>query len=247
MKPRLLLAAVLVSGSAIAAPNDAVVEQCVGDADAGQVLRSAGKMHDARASFQRCAAPLCPAVVSRDCTRWLGEVDARMPRVDVVVRGAVDVSLDVDGKPTPAGTARALELDPGPHVFRVTARDGRTATESIVLKEGEQATVNVVLPPASPLPASPVQTARPMWPVWLGVGVSAALLGTAAGLGLHVSSRYDTLESRCSPRCSADEVDGVRTAGTVGDVLLVSGIVALAVTGVLFFTRPGTAHTTAIR
>lgn len=246
MKLRLLLAALLASGSAIAAPNDAVVEQCVGDADAGQVLRSAGKLHDARASFQRCAVSQCPAVVSRDCSRWLGEVDARMPRVDVVVRGAIDVSVDVDGKPASAGTARALELDPGPHVFRVTARDGRAATESLLLKEGEQATVNVVLPPPPP-GASPVQTARPMWPAWLGVGVSAALLGTAAGLGLHVSSRYDTLESRCAPRCSADEVDGVRTAGTVGDVLLVSGIVALAVTGVLFFTRPGTPRTTAMR
>jgi hypothetical protein len=69
--------------------------------------------------------------------------------------------------------------------------------------------------------------------------VAALAFGGAAFFGVRAQSEYDDLERRCAPGCDHDAVATARTPGVIADVLLVTGIVALAATAILYFTSRG--------
>src|SRR6185369_14341510 len=109
-----------------ARPN---LDACLSASDQGQVLRDGAKYVAARAAFRTCSQASCPAVVQRNCARWLTEVEGAMPTAVFSARGpdgdpiAGDTSVQVDGvlllerltgTPTP--------MDPGPHSVRSEER-----------------------------------------------------------------------------------------------------------------------------
>src|SRR5262249_9805757 len=92
------LALVLSGGTARGCHN----EECFAAADAAQALRDQGKYTQARDHFAACSAPVCPAIVRRDCSRWLDELMQAWPTIVVSAEDlsgvdVADVHLFVDG------------------------------------------------------------------------------------------------------------------------------------------------------
>lgn len=221
------------------------VASCVADANGGQTLRQAGRYVDARSSFERCARPVCPSVVRAECATWAGDVARELAVLDIRVvdeRNAPQAAdeVTVDARQAREGT---VELDPGPHIVR--ARVGASRVESsIIVARGERRSVTLVV--ATPLPRveprhtpasdssddSSRASLRVSAPVIGGLALGGTLLAGGAITGVVARNRVDTLSDRCAPRCSADDVSGVKTTAFVADVLFVAGAAAVLASGV---------------
>jgi hypothetical protein len=214
MKPRLLLglacSAALVATPALADDKAA----CLDAAAQGQSLRDAHKLIEARQQLRTCAAAGCPAVVQRDCTDWLADLDKALPTVVVTARNGagaalVDVKVTVDGQPLLSKLdGQALPMNAGPHTFHFEGIDG-ALDQQVVVNEGEKdQKVAVVLgaapTPAPPAPAPadapslPAAPATPAPPEDPGSGLGTQkILGVVAGgigiVGLGVGSAFSAL------------------------------------------------------
>jgi hypothetical protein len=166
--------AALSAYSASAAADDA--RSCIAIADEGQTTRDDGHLLDARADFESCARPSCPAPVRKQCAFWSAEVLARIPTVVFhLTRGgsdAVDARILVDGKAVaPPAAGAGLELDPGKHSLRFELAGALPVEEAVVLREGEKlhriaasfATATEAPPPiaAAPPPSQPAPSVGP--------------------------------------------------------------------------------------
>lgn len=236
---------------------------CAATSEEGQLLRGSGKLVEARRAFSKCLVESCPTVVRKDCAQWHEEIAGSIPRVVVrVVDGDADVpdaDVRLDDTRVDGGSGRAIDVDPGTHVVRVTARDGRKAQLSIVVVEGErQRAIVVRLPPpdqgssgraepeASPAPgASRGEVPTISW-VLGGVGIVA--LGVGVGLEVSTIVGYDDLDASPCGRtrtCTDAEVDPLRTRQALAVGAGVLGALALVAAGYFFFTAPS--KTTAAR
>jgi hypothetical protein len=196
--------------------------ECARTSEDGQKERSERHFRVARQRFLVCAQEHCPDVVRRDCLSWLEQIDASIPTVVFVVRDARgdDVSnarVFVDGHPEATGAA--IPLDPGKHVVRAELPDGAIVSKEIQAAEAVKNRV-VTLDVREPAPREPVREVQqprdelPSSPPIFGyalLGTSAVLAGVTAYLGLDGLSDAHTLRDTCKPRCSPDDVDGVRT------------------------------------
>jgi hypothetical protein len=233
----------------VAASAHADVASCVAAADRGQVERDARTFSAARASFLECADAACPEAVRKECTRWLSDVEARLPSIVIVVRDQrgvdiPDAEVALDGTVLEEGSlGRELSVDPGEHV--VTARrDGVELTERVMASEREQGRmVTLVLGPKVPPPQLPPASgaAEPRRRSWLGpaitAGAGAVLLGTAGIITLRGKAQAEDLRSDCSPTCKQSEVDAIERRLTLADVTLGVGIAAVAA-GVAWYFWP---------
>ena len=61
-----------MTGSIVAQPKS----ECVAAHADAQVLRKHEALTEARAKLALCAHKTCPALVQKDCTQWLAEVEA---------------------------------------------------------------------------------------------------------------------------------------------------------------------------
>lgn len=230
----LVLATVLASASARA---DAT---CISAYEQTQTLRKDGKPVAARAQAAICARDACPTLLTKDCTRWLTELEAvapsvvldpRLPsgaRADVRVKlDGVAVTEKIDGKP--------LAVEPGAHTFLFEADGAPAVEQKLVLKEGEKGRkVTVTIAPAVAVAGE----ARPVpLGVWIFGGVSVAALATSAIFAIDGLGKKGDLEE-CKPRCAPGDVDSMSASLTVADVALGAGIVAGAAALYLFLTRP---------
>ncbi|MDI1446904.1 hypothetical protein [Polyangium sp. 6x1] len=238
--------------AAAAPPEDPATQKqaCADASEQGQELRDQGKLLAARERFLACAAEACPAIVRKDCTDWLADLDERTPSIVLDARGGagqdlVDVRV-LEGERVLASSldGKAIPLDPGEHNLRYEWPGAPAIEERIVLREGEQRRRLSVRfaaaappPPKKPAPAVPPPRPLPLAPLVLG---GVALAGGAAFAGLAVSAKndYDHLDATCAPRCTADLVDPVRTKLIVANVSLGVSVVSLGVATVLWFTRP---------
>lgn len=211
-----------VAALALLAPSvhaeGSAVDACVADADAGQVLRDASKLIDARSAFRRCASAACPAPIRSDCTSWATEVDARVPILRLrTVDGhgrPVAATTTLDGRVV---TGDALEVDPGPHV--VEASIGRERrTRSVMLGPGDRSGVELAFASGGVAPVTLV-----------ALGVAGVSLGLGTFFAFKARSSYDDLDARCAPTCAGDDVSSVRREGLLADVFFATGLVALGV------------------
>lgn len=224
--------------------------ECVAEHERGQLLRNAGKLLEARAAFVRCATSSCPAPVRKDCAEWQQELMPSIPSVVLAATGEqgrelLDVRASVDGAPwLDRLDARAHELDPGQHTFRLETADGRVKEETLTLHEGEKdRRVSVSFAPAAPpapapeLPPTVVATSRPV-PLasFVAGGIGIVALGGFAGFGLAGHAKENDLRASCSPRCAPDQVNQARTDYLVANVSVAVAAVALG-TAVVFFAR----------
>lgn len=103
----------------------------------------------------------------RDASAALQALEGRIPTLELELRGELDAIKEVaiDGHPLARSAfATPQPLDPGSHVVRVTTRDGRTSTETVMLAESEHKTVTLELTRAAS-PANAVVPPAPVSPI----------------------------------------------------------------------------------
>lgn len=255
---RRLAFCLLLSFVALAAPSRASaagVEACLAAAERGEPLKKQGRLLAARKELSICARDQCPAAVRNICRKDIGEIDSSMPTLVVSVRDGKgnevrDAHVYVDGElvtPAPDGV---IAVDPGARTVRVEhgGRDKERVVE--VLLGGKRTPVvmhlDEVAPPPPPMP-SPSPTPRPgdaaaERPRASGPPVLVTVLGgigVASLVGGGIFGAKWMSDSACSPACSRDEVDRVRTDAIATDVLLGAGVLALGVSAVLWLTGNG--------
>jgi hypothetical protein len=247
----LLSLALLARGAAGAPAGD--FARCDTAFSTAPKLTKSGRLLSARAELAVCAADPCPASMRQLCSQELARLDGAIPTAVFVARSSTGADvldarvLEGDRAVVERLDGRAVPFDPGPHVFRFerSAPPGgpppATVETSVVLAEGEQGRrVSVVMPDG--MVVSPVSTTNEMrrpipWTVYLSGGVAVAAAASFAVFGVRGVSERASLGS-CKGSCSAAQVDAVSTSFDVADALLATSAVALAVTAVLYFTRP---------
>jgi len=228
---------------------------CLDAVQKGQTLRDAHKLVEARDQFRVCARAECPDVVKGDCTTWVGELDKAVPTVvlaakDGAGKDALDVTVSADGRPIASTLdGEAVAVDPGMRTFRFVRADGSTATEQVLVKEGDKLkTVAVVLspgpPPVSapapaptpvPSPGAPMSTQRLVAYVVGGAGIVMA--GVGIGVGVAAKSEDSAAKNETGLQQYNDSKSAVNE-GTAASVVLGVGAAVAAAGVVLWLTAP---------
>jgi hypothetical protein len=176
LRPSVTVALAFVASLAGVARADTDKEVCVRAVERAQVARLDGKLRSAREGFVTCARPVCPDAIRRDCTRWVGEVDASLPSVVFEAvwadgHDATGMTVTLDGQPLlGADVGRAVPLDPGEHLFHFEVSGAAPVETRSVIREGEKNRIlrvsfTPVTPPPPPQAASeppPVAEAAPV-------------------------------------------------------------------------------------
>jgi hypothetical protein len=244
----LLIAAGLAGASASRA-DDKVA--CVQAADAAQDQRSAGKLREARASFQACARETCPPLVRSDCTRWQAEVEAAMPTIVLRAMGPrgedlTEVQVELDGRRIADKLeGLPLEVDPGAHVITGRTAAGPVSRQEIVIRTAEKnRTVilrvesrDALRSPTEASPPSPIgaeTSFRPGAGAWIAAGVAAAGATSFAYFGLRGRAEVDDMRDECEGHCAASRVDAARQKLLIADLSLGVALISAGIATYLF-------------
>lgn len=247
-KAKRSLVALSVIAGALLVPSAALAddrELCATSAEQAQTLRDEGKYRRAREQMLICARDVCPGPIKSDCGKWLDQLDREAP---TVVFGAKDAGKDVtdvkvwmdgvvvterlDGKPQ--------LVDAGEHTFKFE-HGGVTKEEKVLVRAGEKGraiTVAFGTPAASAAPSGATATTEEgsIVPALIVGGIGVVALGSFAYFGIQGKNDVDDLQ-KCKPRCAESDVDKARTKLIIADISLVGGLVAVAVSGIMIFTR----------
>jgi hypothetical protein len=226
---------------------------CVDAADSGQTLRDQGKLVEARESFVTCARDACPAIVSKQCTTWLNDIDREIATVtfratDSSGKELVDVQVSIDGAlRLQSIDGRAMRINPGVHWISFSHSGDADVEQEVVVHAGEKARLvevrigarsSATAPLAAPLrdgEAPPTSGFRfPLFAaVSLGVGaVSFVTMGVLVGT---TASDVNHLRATCAGSCSPSDVDSANTRIVVANIMMGLGITAVATAGVSLF------------
>ena len=244
----LLSASVLVM--ATGARADDVASTCADAANAGQPLRRAGRLREARAQFLLCARDECPDSIRNRCGPWVSEVDAAMPSIVIRARGGrgadiVGLRVEIDGVAVTNPSGVAILLDPGAHRVRYQGPGGEAREDDVVVAQGEKNRVLLVtFPEVAPdePPIADVAPRKALVAPALAYGVGAigvVALGAFALFEVKAHNGYADLENGCSKSrsCSPSDLDAVRRDGTVAVVAGGLGVAALAASVFLLLWR----------
>lgn len=220
-----------------------VRQECLDEAVEGQRFMSNRRLLDARTSLWRCAQAGCPGVVQRDCIGWLGEIEAAIPTIVVVVKAEsgqdiVDAQLWVDdAKVHDAIEGKALPLNPGVHVVRVRDRSGTLVEQTIIARENEKGRmVTFTLANGPPAERSQNGSPTPTLTYVLG-GVGLAATGAFSYFGIKGLGER---ASRCDADhgCGEDAYDSIQTAFTISSIAGVVAVTAFAAAIWTYLARP---------
>jgi hypothetical protein len=216
---------------------------CISAYEQTQTLRKDGKPVAAKAQASICARDACPALLVKDCNKWLAELEAASPSVILDPRtpsGALrtDVRVKIDGTPvTEKIDGKPVPLEPGSHTFFFEADNAAPAEETIVLREGEK-NKKITLTLASAPAPTPAASERPIpTGVWIFGGAAVIAFATSAVFAIDGLGKKSDLD-RCKPRCASSDVDSMSSAFTFADVALGAGVMAGVAALYLFLTRP---------
>ncbi len=241
--------AAVASSSAVA--RGVGSDRCLTAPVEGQKLHRAGKLLAARDRYASCSTTACPAEVVEDCMRWMRQVDDALPSVVVAARDPkgrdlTDVRVSIDGKDPTELSARALRLDPGPHIFVFQRTGSANQEQRAVLREGEK-NREVLATFGAPLDAvtsrlAPAASVRPVpLAAWVAGGVGVVALASFATFGTW--GVLDRSSNHCDTGCSQDQKSAVDAKYVVADVSLGVAVVAAAVTTWLYLARPSVEST----
>ena len=219
---------------------------CIAAYEQTQSLRKDGKLSAAKAQASLCAHSDCPALLVKDCAKWLGELEASTPTVVLEARTAAGVAVTnvrvkMDGNVVaPKIDGKAIAVDPGSRTFLFEGDGIAPVEQVVVLREGEKnRKVTAIVAPA---PDAVVERSRPVpLGVWLFGGASVAAFATSIVFAVDGLGKKSDLDA-CKPRCAAGDIDAMQSSFTVADVFLGAGIMAGAAAAYLFFTRPEVAE-----
>jgi hypothetical protein len=220
-------------------------DRCIAASELGQKQRDQGALIAARGSFRTCAADDCPAMIRKDCGRWLDNVEQGLPTVVLGARdehGAdvLDVQISIDGVPfADAESGRAIALDPGPHVIHFEKPPAAPVEQTVLLRMGDH-NRPILATFAPPAPAEKPPPAKPPPPrisplVYVLGGVGVVGLGSFIYFGATGLDEKARLRTTCAPSCSDDQVAPVRNRYIAADVSLGVSLVAFAIAGYLVF------------
>jgi hypothetical protein len=254
-------AAALLLSPARAAADER--ERCFNAYEHAQRLRQGGKLCASREKLQVCAEASCPSFVRKDCSAWLGEVEASISGVVVTATGPkgktesqLVVFIDGERLAEPID-GHTFPVDPGKHDVRYEL-DGRSVEGHVLVPEGDKAfplfvDYRALAPPPGPSPVPPpAQTdappeappapSRPSWLLRLPVGtyVSGGLAVAAVGLFAGFGLAGNAAES-CAPSCTHSQISTIRTDYFIADLSLAAALAAggAAVTFALTAPRSG--------
>jgi len=255
----IVAASVWTHTDAIAADKTSLA--CIQASDQGQSARDAGDLLRAREFFAQCTEPKCPAMIRRDCTSWLEQVEVQLPSIVLGIRDAegrdvVDARVTIDGRPLEdKARGGSIELNPGPHMIRwegvgepVEVRialrpqeKSRPVIATLPRSTGATSDTNPGAPASEAAGAPPAKAGLPVATYVLG-GVGVAALGTFAYFGLRAKRDSDSMHEACAPACAHDDVVALKTKLVVADVALGVGAVSLA--AATFFALRATSRAT---
>jgi hypothetical protein len=266
------VALVLLTWTRLASAQDK--EQCVQAYEEAQTLRVERKFIEAHSRLITCTNAVCPSVISKDCWRWLGEVEAATPALTIaaVMEGGGDVleaTITLDGIAlTTDQSGQAIPVNPGPHTLRAEAPGYAPTEQTVVAREGERSRViKLVLKSLTPAVAASgaasgseavnttlegeTQGRRVTWPVYTLGGIALASVGVGAYFGYTGTQDAKDMgksmsEGGCKPQCSDSQIDDARTKLIVANVLFgVGGAAAVGALVTYLVSKPKAADDTA--
>jgi hypothetical protein len=169
---------------------------------------------------------------------------ARNSHGDVVT----DAKVSMDGVPlVDKLDGTAIEIDPGPHIFRFLGRDGTTVERSFAVLEGQKTQeVDVTLEAANSrhvadAPAVFWTTRRKIGVASAGVGAAGVVLGSVFGVVASSAASQQSSDCSTSSACishsaAASEHSTAAMAADVSTVGFIAGGALLAAGAILFLT-----------
>jgi hypothetical protein len=223
----------------------------------------AGHLLAGRQALLRCSADGCPGAMRPLCLDDLRSLELRIPSVVLIAKNADGHDLsDVrvsEGTHVLAAEldGRAIDLDPGRHMFHFERSGSDPVVVDVLLAEGEKTRAIVATfaapPSASGAPATPEgtpvasralvgressATKRPVpWTVYAAAGVALAASAGWAYFGIEGLSDRSALAS-CKGHCSSGPVQSASTDLDVADVFMAVSLVGWVGAATLFLTRP---------
>lgn len=233
-----------------AAPPADEAEACFAAAERAQPLLRQKKLREARALLDVCSRDSCPRAARTDCREWLAEATDAQPSIVIAAHeirgtGAARETRDLNGVRAVIDDVLVIDrvdttpivIDPGRHRLRLERAGADPLVQDVDIREGEKGRVvdaywhvASVAIPARPIPPSVLVVG--------GIGVFAVGVGTYFEISGLVQ-RHD-LDVSCKPTasCLQSKVDSTRTQMRIGDVTLGGGLLFLAGSMILYFTRP---------
>lgn len=208
----------------------------------------------AREALRGCSKAICPSAIRADCSEWLIAADKAAPSVVFSARtragDQAEARVFMDGELIATRLdGKAIDVDPGEHVFRFELPPYAPVEQRVIILEGEKARVLSVtfgdaadaslLPPDPGLAGKTAEERRPVpAAVYALGGVALAGVGLFTGFAIAGTSERSSLLSRCAPFCSDEEVRPVELKFLIADIALGTGVVAAGSAAVLFALRP---------
>ena len=220
--------------------------------DLGRALDGAGKLVEASTVLHEVENTAGQDKLTLEAARKLvGEVEARIPWIQVSVKGPKEAKILIDGKETDASFE--VPIDPGEHEVQAEADGFLPAEKKVKLAEGEHLEVELTLDPEEEeekpvAPATPPPTSSfelPGTPVLVAFGVGAAGVAVGSLFGILAFTETSSAKERCDGnRCPNDsEVVDARDAalrnGTISTVGFVLGGVGIAAGVTMMLTGIG--------
>jgi len=182
---------------------------------------------------------------------------ARVATLRVTVKGPKDApTITIDGvNRSRQAAAGAVDLDPGEHRVRVTAKGFEQAEQPVTLAEGQRDVPLAIelepLPadkpgdkPADKPTADVVIEDGPLWPGLLTAGVGLAGIGVGVAMGVLAMQKADELHEACPVReqCAPENEELESDAllfGNISTGAFIGGGVIAAASVLLLILRPG--------
>lgn len=145
-----LAALLLTSLTTRAAAADAPKRECAVAFEDGQRSRNAGDLKLAVEKFESCAAPRCPDLVQRECSRLLSAALEAVPSIEFELQFAEGlakrpVSLAIDEGAPVAYEGQSVSVNPGKHRFVFECEGCATSRRRISFAESDHKRKAVVL------------------------------------------------------------------------------------------------------
>jgi len=249
---RLLYVAIVGGALALAGSAEAAdTAVCAESYENAQTLMRPGqaKLLVARETLRTCMRSGCKDWMVADCSRWLGEVDARIPTVVFSARNTAgrdlpDVTVARAGGEllTSRMDGRAIEIEPGVQTFVFTTADGKVKEKEALVREGDKAQNIAVVFDAPPeeLQATgggfradaPSAERRTGAMTYAGYATAAAgAIGLTVGTVFGVTAIAKKNAANCDASGLCDDggpLDEARSSARIATVGFVAGGVLLA-------------------